>query len=365
MKITTRDLSLPFLILLAALLLGAASGCGPEGAPSPSASFSGPASRLAFVGQPVDFTAGAPLKTPVRVAVQDANGNTVTDSSLPISLAVTQGTGVSGAKLLGPSSVGAVKGVATFNNLSLEKAGPGYTLTAASGSLTPAVSQSFSVLAGAPAGLVFTAQPSGGVAGSPLPGQPVVTVVDKNGNPVADYQGSVTLSFTYGSTRPGAEISGKSTVPVVNGSARFTDISIAQTYPQFNLTATSDSLSAANSRQFEIVSAPAVKLEFTIQPGGAKAGQPFETQPKVGVEDTYGNVVNVSTATVTVSITPGSGTAGARLSGAQAIVASGGLGGLAVYSNLSIDRPGSGYTLTAASNGVTTAVSQAFDVAAP
>ena len=107
--------------------------------------------------------------------------------------------------------------------------------------------------------------------------------------------------------------------------------------------------------------APA-KLEFTVPVDGARAGQPFETQPKVAIEDVFGNVCTTSRASITVSITPGTGAPGAVLSGASTLVAEGGLGGLAEFEDLAINQSGSGYTLTATSANLTAAVSRAFDV---
>lgn len=105
-----------------------------------------------------------------------------------------------------------------------------------------------------------------------------------------------------------------------------------------------------------------VKLAFTVQPSGAKAGQPFEEQPKVALMDVYGNVVTTSRESITVAITPGTGTGGAILSGTKTIISDGGLGGLAEFTDLSVDKPGSGYTLTATSGNLSSSISQAFPV---
>jgi hypothetical protein len=110
--------------------------------------------------------------------------------------------------------------------------------------------------------------------------------------------------------------------------------------------------------------APAM-LEVTVQPSGIKAGTPFDTQPVVAIEDAFGNVVTSSRVSITVSITPGSGSSGAILSGTNTLVAEDALGGVAAFTNLSIDKAGSGYTLTATGQGLPPVQSQAFDVSAP
>src|SRR5207302_488146 len=61
--------------------------------------------------------------------------------------------------------VAAVAGVATFADLSVDKAGGGYTLQATAGSLT-APSQSFTISPAAAAKLAFTVQPSMTQAGA-------------------------------------------------------------------------------------------------------------------------------------------------------------------------------------------------------
>ena len=53
------------------------------------------------------------------------------------------GTNPGGGTLSGTTTVAAVNGVATFSNLSINKVGTGYTLTASDGSLTAATSSSF------------------------------------------------------------------------------------------------------------------------------------------------------------------------------------------------------------------------------
>ena len=104
------------------------------------------------------------------------------------------------------------------------------------------------------------------------------------------------------------------------------------------------------------------KLSFTTSPAGAISGSGFTTQPVVKVQDGGSNITTPSSAAVTVTITPGTGTSGAVLSGTTTVSA---LNGVATFSGLSIDLPGAAYTLTATSNGVTSAVSSAFNVTLP
>ncbi len=355
------------LTVLLALLVVLFTGCESEVAPTgvPPVAKTGTPVKLVFTTQPSEVTAGLPSEPQPIVAAVDEQGNIVTSYLGLVVLTITEGSGVSGARLFGGKMSGLVNGIVEFREVSIDKAGVGYTLTATCSNLPPATSEPFSVSPGAPHNLAFTVQPSRGIAGSPFTTQPEVTVQDDCGNTVAAYEGSVTMALTYGAMSSGAVLSGTTTVRVVNGVARFTDLSINRTLPEYELTATGEGLIQATSGTFKISPASPAKLEFTVQPSGAEVGQPFEIQPKVAVEDIYGNVVTSSRASVTLSITQGTGTAGAILSGTKTLIAEGALGGLSDFSDLSIDQAGSGYTLTATSSGLTSAISQAFDVVAP
>src|SRR4029077_3153211 len=78
---------------------------------------------------------------------------------------------------------------------------------------------------------------------------------------------------------------------------------------------------------------------------------------QVTAQDAQGNTAAGFTGNVTVAIgaNPGSGT----LSGTTTVAAA---SGLATFSTLSINRSGTGYTLTAGATGVSGATSGAFDV---
>lgn len=67
----------------------------------------------------------------ITVAAKDASGTLV--SSFTGSVTLAFGTNATGSTLGGTTSVAAVAGVATFSNISLNKAGTGYTLVASSG----------------------------------------------------------------------------------------------------------------------------------------------------------------------------------------------------------------------------------------
>lgn len=127
----------------------------------------GAAAKLAFSVQPSAAVAGVAISPVVRVTVQDAVGNTVTSPTIGITLAITSGTGAIGAVLGGTLTRATVAGVASFDNLTLDKNGSGYSLTATGIGLTPATSAAFVVsLGGASAAQSTASVPATGTAGA-------------------------------------------------------------------------------------------------------------------------------------------------------------------------------------------------------
>ena len=107
----------------------------------------GSATKLDFITSPSDTAAMGVLSPDPQVAVQDASGNTVTDSNAPVTVEIKAGTGTAGATLSGTATVNAVNGVATFNDLKINRAGDNYQLTAGSAGLLDADSQTFDITA--------------------------------------------------------------------------------------------------------------------------------------------------------------------------------------------------------------------------
>jgi hypothetical protein len=124
---------------MALLLAGSGSALGAAAA-SGSLSFS-TQPHAGVVGQDITGAANNPSGPPVTVQLLDANGNLMTGSSAPVTIAL--GTNPSGATLGGTTTVSAVGGVASFSNLTLDKPGGQYTLVASSRGLTSATSSSF------------------------------------------------------------------------------------------------------------------------------------------------------------------------------------------------------------------------------
>src|SRR5439155_21379066 len=126
--------------------------------------------------RPTSAVSTVDISAAVTVTVQDSFGNTVTRSTATINVAIA--TNPSGGVLSGATSVSVVNGVATFSNLSIDRAGSSYTLSATSAGLTGTVSSGFDISPGAATRLAFTTQPTNTLAGASISPSVQVTVLD-------------------------------------------------------------------------------------------------------------------------------------------------------------------------------------------
>lgn len=104
-----------------------------------------PPTHLGFTQQPQTTQAGAAITPPVQVAALDASEHVVQGFTGSIGLAL--GPASNGGTLSGGAPINPVNGIATFPNLSVDKAGNDYTLQATASSLTAATSSAFNVTA--------------------------------------------------------------------------------------------------------------------------------------------------------------------------------------------------------------------------
>jgi alpha-tubulin suppressor-like RCC1 family protein len=201
--------------------------------------------------------------------------------------------------------------------------------------------------------LAFTVHPSRTTAGDVIAPAVVVAIQDDAGKTITTANNSITLAT--GSNTPGMMLGGTATVAAVNGVATFSDLRI-NVASNYILTATSANLASATSVQFAVVTGPAVKLGFTVQPVNTLANATIPAVT-VAVQDAVGNTVVGSNLAVTMSIAnnPGGGSLFGNLGASS-------LNGLALFSSLSITKPGDGYTLRAFAPGLTPAISNSFNV---
>jgi hypothetical protein len=134
------------------LLVVAAAACDPTGdqgifgfgnGGGGGGSGGGVATHLVFTVQPQTTQATVAMATPVIVKAEDGVGAVDTSYSDVITLSFSANP--DGASLGGNFSVNAINGVATFSNLTVDKADTGYVLLATSGALTSAISSKFTI----------------------------------------------------------------------------------------------------------------------------------------------------------------------------------------------------------------------------
>jgi hypothetical protein len=99
------------------------------------------------------------------------------------------------------------------------------------------------------------------------------------------------------------------------------------------------------------------KLTFSQQPTNTAKDAVIDPPVKVRAEDSDGNLVSIFDGDVTLTIEDNPG--GGALSGTTTVQAQ---NGVATFSNLSIDEPGTGYTLLASSPKTDNGVSASFDI---
>ena len=304
------------------------------------------ASQLVVTTQPPSsVTAGGGFGLTIKA--EDRFGNVVTSFTGKVTIALANNPGRS--TLGGTLTVTAVKGVASFSGLALNKAGNGYALKASSGSLT--TTTAFTVTPAAASQLVVTTQPPSSVTAGGGFGL-TIKAEDRFGNVVTSFTGKVTIALANNPGR--STLGGTLTVTAVKGVASFSGLALNKAGSGYALKASSGSLTTTTA--FTVAPAAASQLVVTTQPpSSVTAGGGFGLTIKA--EDRFGNVVTSFTGKVTIALAnnPGRSTLGGTLT----VTA---VKGVASFSGLALNKAGSGYTLKATASGLTSATTGAFNV---
>ncbi|MEX2178395.1 MAG: hypothetical protein WD801_06775 [Gemmatimonadaceae bacterium] len=328
-----------------------ANATGLAGAVSNSFDAFGVATKLGLLQQPVGSSAGGIMQE-VRVAIQDAQGATVTNATDSVTIAL----GNPGSAVLnGTKKVKAENGIAYFNNLSVNTAGSGYTLIASAPSRTSVTSNTFTVsVVGTPTALAFSVQPSNGTAGQAISPAITVRVLDQNGAVVTNSTQQVALSL-----QSGQQLSGAIAVNAVAGEATFSNLIVNSAGTGLKLVAAaagSATIAGTTSTAFDVSAGAASSLQFFQQPTHTPIGQVIAPAVTVRVTDAQGNLVASHPATP-VALTLGNGCNASSLSGGGAVSTA---NGIATFSSLSISALGSSCLLTASGTGLASGTSEFF-----
>lgn len=333
--------------LIATAITLLALGCGDSTGP-------GAPSKLAFITQPKNTVAGTRFSPVVAVAIQDDGGRTVTSAtnSVTISIESNQRNGT----LSGTLTVAAVRGVATFADLTIDAAATGYRLSAKSPELTDALSTPFGIRAGPAARLEFTSQPVTTIANTTIPTL-AVQVQDVAGNAIAGATNVIRIEI--GNNPAAGTLSGIVSTSTSNGLAIFSGLSINKPGTGYTLAASTPDLLGATSSPFDMIIGAPSRLAFTVQPETTSPGARISPAVAVTVQDKGANTVTAGNVSITMSI--GANASGGTLSGTTTVTA---VDGVATFTDLSINNSGDGYQLEAAASNIASVTSAPFSIRA-
>ncbi len=261
------------------------------------------ASQLVIVQQPSSTaTAGQAFATQPVVYEEDQFGNLLTgDNSTVVTAMLNTGAG----PLQGTTAVTVSGGVARFTNLG-DSLAETASLVFTAGTLSSPPTNAIVVSPAQAARLVIHTQPSSSAtAGQPFAVQPVVYLVDQNGNlETNDNTTVVSVALANAAGLP----DGTTSVTVKGGVATFTDL-FETNAGTFDLEFTGGGFSAGPSTNIVVSPAAPFRLAIQTQPSTtATAGQAFASQPVIDELDLYGNLESGDNSTaITASVTFGNG----------------------------------------------------------
>ena len=309
------------------------------------------ATHLTFEGQPSASVVSTQPLGNVRVTILSADGEVVTGTTYRVSISLSAADAA--AHLAGTTTVETTTGVATFPDLAVGRAGTDFRLVASVTGLESAVSHPFSIVPGPAAQLHFDPFVHFPIlVAADIPA--VVRITDAGGNPVADATNPVTLGYTrtgqFGMTVAEDGLFGPATQTAVNGVATFTGLTFHKS-GGYTLSATSPGLAGGTSDPLTIQAAAMTRLIFVTQPSDGTAGAALAAFSVQQVDD-YGNGLSLPPGpSYGATLSLGNNPTGATLRGTLTVSS---LGVTALtFNDISLDKPGTGFTLVATSGNRT------------
>jgi hypothetical protein len=321
---------------------------------------------LEFTTQPTNTSANIAFATQPVVRMRDQNGNVATSPNCVVTLQpLANFSGVPAKSLVGTLSEVAASGVANFqgNNVRVATtaAATGLTIQAVGSgpvgcsALTAASSSSFSIdSSGVPAQLVLAQGPSTAALSEVWPTQPVIHLLDDQGNRVTE-ESSMVVNLAIAAGSPAGTLGGGSNVQFDRGEAKFGGLFINST-----------TAGHAGTYNYEVttlyngVALPTLSFSQNITDAGLVS--PFSlvfsqlpTSTSIGASvgliqlkrvDANG-ALNFTDNTSTVTLNTGSG-------GSPATPTATMLGGIATFSGITYSTAGT-KTMTASAAGMSSA----------
>src|SRR5207253_3166685 len=204
---------------------------------------------------------GVPFGQQPVVQLRDGAGNLVSQAGVTVTAAIATGGGTLGGTLTATTNG---SGIASFTDLTISGTAGDRTLSFSATGLTPAVSGTITVGAGAATQLTLTTQPSATAqSGVAFAQQPVVQLRDGDGNAVNQAGVTVAAAIATGGGTLGGTLTAATTG---GGTASFTNLAISGTTGDRTLSFSAPGLTPAVSGTITVGAGAATQLTLTTQP---------------------------------------------------------------------------------------------------
>ena len=279
--------------------------------------------KLRFEIQPGAGVGGEPFVNQPRLSVRDNNDNLVrfevydvsvrfTDESLAIGGMLSKATMTDGFPIADTSSrrftAATVAGTVQFAGLVIDKSATCYRLEFSAEGLADAESDAFDILAGPVRQLLIIKEPAGAVPGQVLKVQPLIHLSDWGRNPVRYLRDQVQVTLTPGNltanNSQALQVYGNTLRQATDGVIAFTDLMLYHAGDGFSLLFLRfvGGMLPISSAPLDIQVGVAYRLHVATQPMGAVSGKFLQSQPKVEVEDSGGNIVEAGSHLVVATL---------------------------------------------------------------
>lgn len=240
--------------------------------------------------QPSETVAGNAITLAPKVQISSGIGDI---EGVVVTATISKNSFASGSTLTATTDA---SGIATFDNLKINIASGGYTISfnANYSGVPNATSSSFGVTPASANYILATAQPQNTIAGNTIQGPPKATAYDAFGNAVPGVE--VTVSPNQNNFASGTV----SQTTNASGIAEFNDLILNEAEPNYQLFFASPGVTTGNSAFFAISNAAPDQITVNIHPSETVAGAAISGPPTVTVEDQFGNPVQGETVTISV-----------------------------------------------------------------